>query len=506
MANYLFGIDFGACNLKCVRADKSKMRPVRLNTNDDGSFHTPNAIFYKKNKDGGVEFSIGQYAIDMGSLTPENLVVGLKRKLELKDWQQFIPNLNCDVSAEKVTEDILKKIFDAATKNVPAGDESHAVVTVPVIFTKHQRNLIKSAAQKAGFKIDGVINESFAAIFGVDAEEDSLNVIFDLGGSTLDVSIIKFERDEVQELVAAGLKLGGIDIDRAILEKILKPKFGEELAARWQCLNADDFQMNFVRRLRENIYADEFDESASATLVDAYFDFEITRAEVDALLESEGYREKIFAMLDELFGELSQGEDCFDKSDVTKIWALGGTMHIPYFRNLLENYFGADLFDAQDYDFEDNEDLIEGLADKYLVVAGGAANFLKNLDGITAVNAIPYRICYSLGKNLQLGIAKNMPAGFETLYLHLNLAELDNCGWKISLYQTFGDEANFDDAAYLGEVQLNSALYEKNETPLLKLKMMRDGRLRLRFNERRMLDDGNADIILVEQHFLNLEE
>lgn len=505
MAAYQFGIDFGACNLKCVRVDRSKVRPMRLNTTDDGSFHTRNALFYKKNQDGDVEFSIGQYAVDMGSMTPENLVIGLKRKLEEKNWRQFIPSLDCEVTAQKATEDIFKKIFDFATKNVPADEESRAVVTVPVIFTKHQRNLIKEAAQNAGFIVDGVINESFAAIFGVEAEEDSLNVIFDLGGSTLDVSVIKFGGDEVQELAATGLRLGGLDIDRDILEKIIKPKYGDDLATRWQGENSDDFQMNFVRRLKEMLYADEFSESVDASLVDAYFNFTLKRAEVDALFESEGYQEKIVALLDELFDELSQGEDCFDKSDVTKVWAMGGTMHIPYFKNLLENYFGDELFDAQDYDFEDNEGIIEGLDDKYLIVAGGAANFLKQRENIKAVNAIPYRICYSMEKNLRLGIGKNMPAGFETLYLPLNLTELDNCGWKISLYQTFGDEANFEDAAYLGEVKLNPALYEKKEMPLLKMKMMRDGRLRLRFNERRILED-EADIILVEQHFFNLED
>ena len=502
---YKFGIDFGACNLKCVRADESRVRPVRLNTNDDGSFHTPNAIFYKQNQGGDVEFSIGQYAVDMGTMTPENLIIGLKRKLEQKNWRQFIPALNCEVDAQKVTEDIFKKIFDKATVNVPADEKSHAVVTVPVIFTKHQRNLIKSAAQKAGFIVDGVINESFAAIFGVNTKDDSLNVIFDLGGSTLDVSIIKICGDEVQELAAAGLRLGGLDIDRNILEKIIKPKFAAELSERWQGENADNFQMNFACRLKEILYADEFNELVDAELVDTHFDFKITRAEVDALLESEGYREKIFAMLDEIFDELSQGEDCFEKSDVTKIWAMGGTMHIPYFKNLLESYFGAELFDAETYDFEDNEEITNGLEDKYLIVAGGAANFLKRRENITAINAIPYRICYSLGKILRLGIAKNMPAGFETLYLPLNLIELDNCGWKISLYQIFGDDADFEDAAYLGEVALNPALYDKKETPLLKMKMMRDGRLRMRFNERRMLDDG-AEVILVEQHFLNLEE
>ena len=507
MADYKFGIDFGACNLKCVRADNSKVRAIRLTTRDDGSFHAPNAIYYKKNQDGTIENIIGQYALNTGATsTPENLVFGLKRKLEIKDWKQFIPTLNCEVGAQKVTEDIFQKIFQFATKNVPEGNEAHAAVTVPVIFTKHQRNLIKSAAQKAGFIVDAVINESFAAIFGVDAKEDSLNVIFDLGGSTLDVSIIKFSRDEVLELAAAGLKLGGLDIDRLILEKILKQKFPDQMAANWQqYLNADDLQMDFARRIKENLYSDEFTDSITSADIGAPFDFTLSRAEVDALLESEGYREKIFAMLDELFEELSQNDDyCFDKSDVTKIWAMGATMRIPYFKKLLEDYFGEALFDSQDYDFEDNEGIAEGLENKYLIVAGGAAEFLKKRENITAVNAIPYRICYSLGKDLQPGIAKNMPSGWETRDLKLNLNELESCGWKISLYQTFVDESNFDDAAFFGELNLDSTKYEKKESPLLKMKMMRDGRLRLRFSERRMLDD-EPDIILVEELFLNLD-
>ena len=59
MAEFFFGVDFGACNLKCVRVDGKKIRPIRLNTNDDGSYHTPTAVFYSKNSDGSIEKIIG---------------------------------------------------------------------------------------------------------------------------------------------------------------------------------------------------------------------------------------------------------------------------------------------------------------------------------------------------------------------------------------------------------------------------------------------------------------
>ena len=105
-----------------------------------------------------------------------------------------------------------------------------------------------------------------------------------------------------------------------------------------------------------------------------------------------------------------------------------------------------------------------------------------------------------------MGISKNSPAGYETLYLEINFAELEKADWKIEIYQTFSDEINFEESAYLDEVKLNSALYEKkNKIAFLKMKMMRDGRLRLNFSERRESADG-AEIVLVEQHFLNLED
>ena len=162
---------------------------------------------------------------------------------------------------------------------------------------------------------------------------------------------------------------------------------------------------------------------------------------------------------------------------------------------MLENYFGAEIFDADAYEFDDDEGLAAGLEDKYLVVAGGAANFLKQREKIRTVNVIPCRICYSLGGGLNLGIAKNSASGFETLYLKLNSTELENFGWKLELYQTF---SNLSDAAYLGEVKLNPALYEKSEPPLLKLKILRDGKIRLRIFERRVAD-GAAEIALVEE-------
>ena len=507
MAEFLFGIDFGACNLKCMRLGDKKVVGIRLNKQDDGSFHTPNAIFYGKNKEGDVQKIFGQAALNRSAIEPENLVVGLKRKLEQKDWRQFIPALNREVTAPEIVEDIFKKIYEMATSNINTGDVARAAVTVPVIFTKNQQRMIIDAASKAGFKVDGVINEALASAFATKDFEDSLNVVFDFGGSTLDVSIIKITGDSVHELAAAGLKLGGLDVDRNILEKILKPKYAAILNAAWNFENKEDIQLNFARQMKEAVYADEFAEEICAEEIIGKKDFDkiiLSRAEIDELLEREDYREKIFALLDELFETLSEQEDCFDKSDVTKIWAVGGTLQIPYFRTLLEDYFGNELFDAQDYDFEEVEDFLNGLENKYLAVAGGAANYLKKRETVTTINAIPYRVCFAVGKNLRQGLAKNSPAGFETLYQKLNLTDLDAAGWKIELYQTFGDAADFDEAAYLDSVQLNPALYEKKESPLIKMKMMRDGRLRLRIGEQRLLDD-ESEFVLLEQHFIKLE-
>lgn len=55
--------------------------------------------------------------MNRGALEPENLVIGLKRKLEQKDWRQFIPVLGREVNASEVTEDILKKIYAVVSGN-----------------------------------------------------------------------------------------------------------------------------------------------------------------------------------------------------------------------------------------------------------------------------------------------------------------------------------------------------------------------------------------------------
>ncbi|MBD3879430.1 MAG: Hsp70 family protein [Quinella sp. 1Q5] len=508
MAQVLFGIDFGACNLKCVRLNDKKISGVRLHTKDDGSFHAPNAICYSKTKDGTIQKVIGQAALNKGAFEPENLIVGLKRKLEQRDWRQFIPALNREVTAPEVVEDIFKRIYEIAKGNLSKGDVACAMVTVPIIFTKSQRQMIAKAASNAGFKVDGVINEAFAAIFSAKSLNDSFNVVFDFGGSTLDVSIVKVTGNEVHELAAAGLHLGGLDIDRDILNKILKPKYETILNAAWDIVNRDDFQMSFAQSLKEAIYADDYNDETCAVGIAARKDFDkiiLSRAEIDELLEREGYAEKINALLDELFDALAEHDECFDKSDVTKVWALGGSLRIPYFRTLLENYFGAELFAANAYDFEDVEDFLNGLENKYLAVAGGAANFLKQRGQVTTINAIPYRVSFALGEKIYPGLSKNSPAGFETMYKPLKVSELEEEAWKIELYQSFEDEASFEDSAYLASVQLDSTLYNEDETPLLRLKMMRDGRLRLRVSVQRTID-GEPDLILLEQHFLRLED
>lgn len=507
MTEFFYGVDFGACNIKCVRLGNKKVSIVRLDTKDDAPY-TPTAIFYAQTKDGTIQKILGQRALNRSAMEPpENLVVGLKRKLEEKSWCQFVPALNREVDAAEVLKDIFQKIYSAATQNQHKDDIARAVVTVPVIFTKNQRKLIADAARKAGFNVDGIVNESFAALFGAQTLKDSLNVVFDFGGSTLDVSIIKVSGNEIHELAAAGIRLGGLDIDRDILENILRPKFADILDAAWNCLNKDDFLTDFARKMKEALYVEDADEEVCGENIEAKPNFDkivLARKEVDDLLERENYGTQIVNLLDELFYQLSEQEDCFTAADITKIWALGGSLRIPFFRTLLEDYFGRELFDATNYDFEDVTDFLNGLTDKYLVVAGGAANFLKRQNEITAINAIPYRLCYKLGETFRTALNKNAPASFETLAMELDLSKLDAADWKLELYQSFGDGATFSDAAYLESVSLNRTLYDKKEQPRIRFKMMRDGRLRLRVSERRTIED-ETDLILVEQIFIRLE-
>ena len=528
MEDYLVGIDFGACNLKSAAFDGKKFRPIQLNKEESGIKHTPNIIYYRKKKDGDIEKIIGQNAFNRSLTeigTEKNFVAGVKRKLEIANWSQKITNLNRDVTAFEVVSDIfgcIKSYF----KNKKDQDV-RAILTVPVCFSKIQRDRIRRAAENAGLVVDSLISEPFAALFSLkdlSSYKDKLIMIFDFGGSTLDVSVAKIECSadntlKITEVAAAGIHFGGLDIDKDIYQKIfLRGDFKADFDnAINTAENREEKLLEFTRAMKENLFKTGYDsfkaEELSSGMIEGLQKVTLSRKDVDQMFSESDYKKRIFDMFDAIFEDLEENDAFYQKEDIAKIFPFGGTCKIPFFIAALEEYFGAEVFNEQDFDFNDSELLIKGLEDRYLAVASGAVHYLQSKQSgapVEVLNVIPYCIGYGKGGKFMRCISRNMPVGQEMPSKLLPLPFLEKVSWKLPIYQCFNNQTGLEldkeesAAVYIGDVILDESLYEKKESPVFTMRILRDGRLHMQLFDNKTFPDGSKELVLTEEKFFEI--
>ncbi|WP_417383621.1 Hsp70 family protein [Gimesia sp.] len=219
------GIDLGT-TYSCIAHLNEHGEPVTI-PNQEGELSTPSVALFD-----GAEVIVGTEALRHAIVNPRNVVQHAKRYLGKPnfrweiDGRYFTPR---DISAF-----VLKKLLSAAEERI--GPIESAVITVPAQFSDLQRQETIAAGKQAGLKQVDLINEPVAAAlcyvlgsegmwFAELAEEQRI-LVYDLGGGTFDLSLVKYQKDEVNVIASGGdLKLGGIDwnskLQAAIAEQFL---------------------------------------------------------------------------------------------------------------------------------------------------------------------------------------------------------------------------------------------------------------------------------------------
>ena len=234
------GIDLGTTRslVAVVRSGKAQVLEAPL-SNDT---LLPSVVYYP---------SVGQPLVGYDALMhladdPKNTIVSAKRFMgrsqtdikfshpyELSGHKDDMPafvTAQGEVSPVEVSARILAALEQRAASALPADSIEGAVITVPAYFDEAQRQATKDAAQAAGINVLRLLNEPTAAAvaYGLDQttqenDKESHYLIYDLGGGTFDVSILKLT-DGVFEVLATGgnSALGGDDIDRLITNWLIK--------------------------------------------------------------------------------------------------------------------------------------------------------------------------------------------------------------------------------------------------------------------------------------------
>lgn len=210
----IVGIDLGTTNsvISYMQADGK----VKVIPNPEGTNTTPSVVAFKAS---GEEI-VGN-AAKRQAITNPDTVSSAKRKMGLSD--KF--HINClgkDFTPQEISSKVLAYMKSYAEKNL--GQPVHkAVITVPAYFNDAQRQATKDAGTIAGLEVVRIINEPTAAClaYGIDSEKSEKVMVFDLGGGTLDVSILDIGDGTFEVLSTSGdTLLGGDDWDHVIADWI----------------------------------------------------------------------------------------------------------------------------------------------------------------------------------------------------------------------------------------------------------------------------------------------
>ena len=220
----ILGIDLGTSNSQAAVMIAGK--PVVLPSSEGttlGGKAFPSYVAFTKNG----ELLVGEPARRQALTNPEGTVYAFKRRMG-EDYKFKVRGK--EYTPQQLSAFLLQKIKDDAEKYL--GEKiSKAVITVPAYFNDNQRQATKDAGAIAGLEVVRIINEPTAAAlaYGLDKSEGEHRImVFDLGGGTLDVTIMEFSSGVYEVLSTSGdTKLGGTDMDEAVIN-YLATKFQQE--------------------------------------------------------------------------------------------------------------------------------------------------------------------------------------------------------------------------------------------------------------------------------------
>ncbi|WP_353271204.1 Hsp70 family protein [Wolbachia endosymbiont (group A) of Alloplasta piceator] len=237
----VFGIDLGTTNSLIAMVNKAGN--VEIFKDEQGRELLPSALSYENN------------TLKTGCDVGQNAIYSIKRLMgkSVEELNKEGVNFEIDHESEKVIRikcaeekyltpvEISAEILKALCKRVEESTEmkvKKAVITVPAYFDDSARNATKYAAKLAGIEVLRLVNEPTAAALSYSIEKNNnsgIYAVYDLGGGTFDISILKLHQGVFQVLAVGGdTKLGGDDFDH-LLNLIVLDKYREKVGLNKEC-------------------------------------------------------------------------------------------------------------------------------------------------------------------------------------------------------------------------------------------------------------------------------
>ena len=338
-----YGIDLGTTNSLIAKFSNGQ---VEIFKNISGLKETlPSVVAFRKER-----IIVGDKAKEYVEKDPANVFSGFKRKMGTGE-QFFASDIGAFKSPAELSAMVLKElkqfIYNGETPDA-------AVITIPASFDTIQSNATKEAGYLAGFKEVVLLQEPIAASLAFANKRDDQDelkgqwLVYDLGGGTYDVALVRFQEDELRVTDHEGDNyLGGLDFDAAIIEHIIVPELektglfpniGKELRGGGSKYNrlyyillhkAEEAKIELSSRSETEIEFEVEDENGE----EHEMCVTVTRAAFEDCI-----RPQITYSIDLIKKLLEKNK--LTGQDITEIILIGGSTYIPLVRELVGTGLG----------------------------------------------------------------------------------------------------------------------------------------------------------------------
>ncbi len=340
------GIDLGTTNSLVASVISGDTEVIR---DEENSAILPSVVHYAA--DGTV--TVGRVALRDAARDAKNTISSAKRLIgrTMKDLDD-VGHLPYDLvddssmvristaagikSPVEVSAEILRTLRERAEARL-GGDLTGAVITVPAYFDDAQRQATKDAARLANISVLRLLNEPTAAAlaYGLDNEAEGVYIVYDLGGGTFDVSLLKLTKGVFEVLATGGdSALGGDDFDRRVVDKVMaliREGLGErELTA------AEKRRLLALSRSAKESLTTEAETAFDMTFDDdTILHVTLTREEFDSMTAD---------LLKKTIGTVTSvlADAKIQPADIKGVVLVGGATRMPSVRNAVREFFNVE--------------------------------------------------------------------------------------------------------------------------------------------------------------------
>ncbi|WP_265033427.1 Fe-S protein assembly chaperone HscA [Wolbachia endosymbiont (group A) of Sicus ferrugineus] len=350
----VFGIDLGTTNSLIAMVNKAGN--VEIFKDEQGRELLPSVISYENNtlKTGCDVSQNAIYSIKrlMGESVEELNKEGLN--FEIDNESEKVIRVKCSeekyLTPVEISAEILKALCERVKKSTGIKVKK-AVITVPAYFDDSARNATKYAAKLAGIEVLRLVNEPTAAALSYSIEKNNnsgIYAVYDLGGGTFDISILKLHQGVFQVLAVGGdTKLGGDDFDH-LLSSIVLDKYREkvglnkESTTHLNVIPTHNAGTCNIRTAKEYL-----SENASGT-----FGFNINGKPFECEITREKFEQAISPLVNKTINIVTRTISDIDLKidDIKGVILVGGATRTPLVQNSLVKLFGNKVLSDADPD------------------------------------------------------------------------------------------------------------------------------------------------------------